>query len=392
MSPEEARKGWVGRTKVYLRAWVAALTDERTYDVRQNPSLWLGFLLAIPIPVLTFAAEADTWLKLLTLLSPVTWAVLLGATGAVTQRLIDQRNQLRTVVESAETEARAAREDLGVERELREALEREREQDRAELRLAQSVQETIESKNIHREDCEVVIHSLPSKFVGGDYVHANVVEGRWLYLCIADVSGHGIAAALVVARIHGLVRRLTLTRKRPEPFLERINRATLQIFKDTYFFMTMGIFRVDLRTGELEYATAGHPTQVLLHEDGTHEDLRTNNRLLGMDADIFDKEQPTKRLQLRPGDTIVLFTDGLFEILEDGKGEVLEESGLHRRIESVGTVAPGLLIGEVLQGIAEFQGHSQFEDDVTMVAARWNGPVTMPAPMRERRADEAPRS
>ncbi len=386
MSPEEKRKGWVHRTRVYLRAWVAALTDERTYDVRQNPSLWLGFLLAIPIPVLTFAAEADVWLKLLTLLSPITWAILLGATGAVTQRLIDQRNELRNVVESAESDARIAREDLDVERELREALEREREQDRAELKLAQSVQETIESKNIHREDCEVVIHSLPSKFVGGDYVHVNVIEGRWLYLCVADVAGHGIAAALVVARIHGLVRRLTLTRKRPEPFLERINRATLQIFKDTYFFMTVAIFRVDLRTGELEYATAGHPTQVLLHEDGTHEDLRTNNRLLGMDADIFDKREPTKRAQLRPGDTLVLFTDGLFEILEDGKGEVLGEGGLHRRLQRVGTVAPGLLVGEVLQDIAEFQGHSHFEDDVTLVAARWNGPASMPTPTRDRRS------
>ena len=382
MTPLEARKGWIRGTKIYLRAWMRALTDERTYDVRLNPSLWLGFMLAIPIPVLTFAADADTWLKLLTLLAPVTWAVLLGATGAVTQRLVHQRNQLRDVVESAESEARSAKQDLDVERELRAALEKEREQDREELRLAQGVQETIASKNIQRDDCEVVIHSLPSKFVGGDYVHANVIEGRWLYLCIADVAGHGIAAALVVARLHGLVRRLTLTRKRPEPFLERVNRATLQIFRDSYFFMTVGIFRIDLRTGELEYATAGHPAQVLLHDGGGHEDMRTNNRLLGMDADIFDKREPTKRLQLQPGDTLVLFTDGLFEILENGKGEVLGEGGLHRRIQRIGPVAPGLLIGEVLQDIADFQGHSQFEDDVTLVAARWNGPATMPLSTR----------
>ena len=187
------------------------------------------------------------------------------------------------------------------------------------------------------------------------------------------MSGHGVAAALVVARIHGLVRRLTLTKKRPEAFLERLNRAVGQIFKETYFFLTFGVFRIDLHTGELEYATGGHPSQILLTHDGEIRELRTPNRLLGMDDDIFSPNRPSQRLQLRPGDSIVLFTDGLFEILSDEQGEMLGEGGLHDRIRSIGSLSPSLLIGEVLQDLAEYSGRSEFEDDMTLVAARFEG-------------------
>ena len=73
------------------------------------------------------------------------------------------------------------------------------------------------------------------------------------------------------------------------------DRATLRIFQDTYFFMTFGVFRLDLSNGAMEYATAGHPAQVLLRADGRTELLRTPNRLLGMDADIFDAERRAER-------------------------------------------------------------------------------------------------
>ena len=63
------------REKRFLKAFWAALRDEKTYDLRSNPTLWVGFLLAIPIPLLTFAAGADTWLKLLTLPAPFFWAL-----------------------------------------------------------------------------------------------------------------------------------------------------------------------------------------------------------------------------------------------------------------------------------------------------------------------------
>ena len=67
----------------FLRSMAHALVDEKTYDVRCNPSLWVGFLLGIPIPLLAFTGDVSVWLRLLSLLAPVAWSMILGAAGRV---------------------------------------------------------------------------------------------------------------------------------------------------------------------------------------------------------------------------------------------------------------------------------------------------------------------
>ena len=69
----------------------------------------------------------------------------------------------------------------------------------------------------------------------------------------------------------------------------------------------------------------------------------------------------------------MFFTDGLYEVLKDGEGEILGEEGLQDRIAGLGQLTPQLLIGEVLQDLAEYQGRSEFEDDVTLLVARYLG-------------------
>jgi sigma-B regulation protein RsbU (phosphoserine phosphatase) len=379
---DTARKSWIPGVG-FLRAMLRALNDEATYDLRRNPSLGVGFLLAIPIPLLTFAADAAAWLKLLTLPAPFLWALVVGATGRVGMIAKQERDILAGEIRRVVSKARETEAHLGKEQVRRRELEEEQREVVSELKLAQAVQATLWSPPIRRADLDVVSHNIPTRFIGGDYTHAIVVENRWVYLCLLDVSGHGISAALVVARIHGLVRRLTLTKKGPLEMTARLNEFARHLLQHTYFFMTGVIARLDLDTGELEYVTAGHHAQILLRADGEIEELHTANRLLGMDDDIFDAEAPSKIVQLEPGDSVVLFTDGLFELLEAGKGEMLGEAGLHERIHGLGAMSPQLLIGEVLQELADFQGSSEFDDDVTLVVARYRGrseEVLAPAP------------
>ena len=353
----------------FLRAFLRALTDRHTYNVRTNPSLWMGFVLAVPIPIMTWSAiTAPLWLKLLTLPAPVAWAVLLGAVGRIGIRAELRSDQLAsTVVETQES--------LHEEKHRRKALESERQDLVSELKLAQAIQATLLPPPIRRADVEVVARSIPTRYIGGDYVHAGVVQDRWLYLILLDVSGHGISAAMVVARLHGMVRRLTLTGQRPVQMLQRMNVAAQELLKHTYFFLTAVAMRLDLHSGELDYATAGHPAQILLRRDGSTELLRTRNRLLGMDDDIISPTHPSRRVMLQPGDSVVLFTDGLFEVLRGGDGDVLGEEGLRERMQGLGTMTPQFLIGEVLQDLADYQGSSEFEDDVSILVARWLGPA-----------------
>lgn len=357
----------------FVRDLLRAMTDEATYDLRRNPSLTIGFVLAIPIPLLAFAAGAPAWIKLFTLPAPFVWAVILGAAGRMGEAMRQERDQMAGEVRRVVGVAREAQAHLGAETSRRRELEVQHKEVVSELKLAQAVQATLVPSPIQRDDVTVVARSIPTRYIGGDYVHANVVEGRWLYLCLLDVAGHGISASLVVARLHGVVRRLTLTKQAPAEMLLRLNRAAQELMQHTYFFMTGFLARVDLSTGEMEYATAGHPAQILLHADGTTELLRTANRLMGMHEEILDESEPTRFATLRAGDSIVLFTDGLFELLEDGRGAVLGEAGLHERIRGLGALSPPFLIGEVLQELADFQGSSEFEDDVTMLVARYRG-------------------
>jgi serine phosphatase RsbU (regulator of sigma subunit) len=371
----------------FMRAFFRALSDEGTFDVRTNPSLWLGFLLAIPIPLLMFAWHAPLWLRLASLLAPLAWAVIMGAAGRVgiiaqreQQRMLEEARRAREAAERARVTLAETEKSLDLEVERREELEQRQREVLDELKLAQAVQRTLLPPNLIRPDLEVAVRNIPCAYVGGDYLHASVVGERWLYLCVADVSGHGVSAALVVARLHGLVRRITLEAQTPFSMLDEIHRAALRILQHTYFFVTIGVFRLELATGRLEYATAGHPGQVLQRTDGTQEILRTPNRLLGMDGDVFDSERPTGETTLKPGDTLVLFTDGLFEILSGGDGTLLGESGLRKRIAGLSGLSPTLMAGEVLQELADFQGRSTFEDDVTLMVARYLGPQPASTP------------
>ncbi len=112
---------------------------------------------------------------------------------------------------------------------------------------------------------------------------------------------------------------------------------------------------------------------MLLRKDGTLETLRTPNRLLGMDPDVFDERSPSDQVQLEPGDSLVLFTDGLFEILSDESGQLLGEQGFQDRIGSLTGLEPQLLAGELLQELADFQGRSTFQDDVSLMVATYHG-------------------
>ncbi len=364
----------------FMRGFRDALRDPATYNPVRNPSVWLGFVLALPIPLFTFFIESPWWLKLIALVAPFTWAAILGAAGRVglraqqeTVRMSERVDEVVSQVAGVEGHLAETEEALGEEVLKRQHLEDLRDEVVSDLRLAKDVQRTLIPHDIQRPEANVVTRMIASRLIGGDYVHTNIVGDRYLYLIVADVSGHGIAAALVVARFHGFIRRLTLLGRTPMTMLRRMNEAAMQLFMHTYFFMTCAVARIDLYTGLMEYATAGHPDQFLLRANGEIEHLRTPNRLLGIDADIFDASRPSDQVQLEPGDSVIFFTDGMFEVLADGSGELLGEDGLEARIREFGPLEPSLLIGEVLQELAEFQGRSDFEDDVTISVTQFLG-------------------
>ena len=294
----------------FQRAFLHALRDPRTYDVRSNARLWLGFTLAVPIPVLAIGLSAPGWVVLASLFAPIGWGVIVGAARRVgtigedlirkmrLQALSDRRlgkevlTSLNRVVDKARTE--------------RAKLQRYQRMADAELALAQTIHESLVPMSTTQEDVVVAIRHIPCTCVGGDYIQVSFLRSDVLYLCAGDVAGHGVAAALVVSRIHGLVERLILQDVGPGPFLQALDRAMVGLLENTALSMTFAVLRIDLSARRIRYATAGHPPQYLLRAGGAVEELMTGNPPLGLDAPEARPEPSVGDTTYESGDTLLL--------------------------------------------------------------------------------------
>lgn len=446
--------------------------------------MWIGFVLAVPIPVLALSSSGPHWVDVIALCAPFAWAVILGAAGRVAglghdamDRMTSQASAVGDAHEAAmhrmsreasavghahdaamrrmtteasvighahdaamqrmTTEAsaighahhaamhrmndeassagrahavamsrmnedalavgrahvdamhrktsaasRAGRAHAAervtfhqaaqVERTERERLETLQRLMDEELALAQRVNQSLLPEDITRPDLDVIVRQIPCSFVGGDYLHAALPRSDLLYLCVGDVSGHGISAALVVSRIHGLVQRMILEQRAPEQILEDLDRATIRVLEHTNHFMTFAVYRVDLRARRIDYAMAGHPAQVLLHADGSIERLTANNGLLGLrNLDVLGPMQPGSA-SFGDGDTLILYTDGLFEVPARHGTSMLGEAGLLADLHLLASSPPAVVASELLRRVVEFGKIGPFVDDVSLMVTRFH--------------------
>ncbi len=184
--------------------------------------------------------------------------------------------------------------------------------------------------------CDVYGSWLPAAAVGGDYYDLIVIDETRMAFSIADVSGKGLPAALLMASIQSALRAVIQTSADPAEICRRANRL---VYASTTpeRFVTLFIAILDTSTGTFEYANAGHVAPVLLASDGSMTHMEEGGCALGFFSDGA-WERGTGRLGT--GDRLVLFTDGLTEA-ENDAGEAFGETNLmqslvrHRRHRSV---------------------------------------------------------
>lgn len=185
-------------------------------------------------------------------------------------------------------------------------------------------------------NCDVHGSWLPAAAVGGDYYDLIVIDETRIAFSIADVSGKGLPAALLMASIQAALRAVIQTSADPAEICRRANRL---VYASTTpeRFVTLFIAVLDTSTGTFEYANAGHVAPVLLADDGSMTHMDEGGCALGFFNDGV-WERGTGRLGT--GDRLVLFTDGLSEA-ENSDGEAFGEGSLmqslvrHRRRRSV---------------------------------------------------------
>ena len=264
---------------------------------------------------------------------------------------------------------------IGLGRERRESRRRAAEELRAReealLHLQGQEREVAEAKAIQekllpREIPQMAGYEIASAWqsagvVGGDYFDILPLSEETLVLCIADVSGKGMPAALLMSNLQAAVRGLSSLSLAPNLLCSRLNSIVYRN-TDSDRFITFLYAQLDGATRRLTYVNAGHNAPFVVRSDGSHERLREGGTVLGVFA---TRNYEMGSAQLSPGDRVILFTDGVTEACNPA-GEEFGEARLLRLLQEQRSLSADGLQAKILAAVAEFSG-GRWQDDATLV-------------------------
>jgi sigma-B regulation protein RsbU (phosphoserine phosphatase) len=243
----------------------------------------------------------------------------------------------------------------------------------SELRIATAIQMSLVPRTFppypERNDLELNALLDPAREVGGDFYDFFLLDDDHLCLAIADVSGKGVPAALLMAVTRSFLRSLAREGGGPAEILAKVNDE-LAADNDECMFVTMFLAVADLRSGVVTYASAGHNRPFVVAAAGGATQLpRVRGIALGAKAGLAYAEDA---LDLAPGDTLFLYTDGVSEAM-NAADEVFGEDRLGEELESLcGGTCDEALAALLARLDSHAEGVEQ-SDDITMVAFRWLG-------------------
>lgn len=234
-----------------------------------------------------------------------------------------------------------------------------------ELSTARRIHERLFPRPVREGPIRMDYRYQPMRQIGGDYLDATVHEGGAITLTLIDVTGHGIAAALAVNRLHGELKRLFAQHADPGPgaIVAGLNNYIFLTLSDEQVFATAAVLRVGPE-GSLRLAVAGHPPPMLRRGDGRVEAFDSTAPMLGLfPAEEFAGEESAATLG--PGDALVLYTDGATEA-RGQSGRQLGTEGLARALEACAPGHDGL--AAALAGRVEAFRAGPADDDVLIVS------------------------
>ncbi len=248
---------------------------------------------------------------------------------------------------------------------LRESVEKEVLEE--ELKHARSIQSQLlpaAAPVIKGYDLHAVTY--PSRYVGGDYYDFVLLDENTLVISVADVSGKGIPASLLVATIHAAVRSNEDVQARPKEMMHRINRL---LYKSTSpeQFATLFYAVVDLSTGSIKYSNAGHDFPLISNGSGSVS-LDKSGIVLGC-LDAYDYEEHESVIP--ENGSLVLYTDGVTETVFSG--EFFGKSRLEQVISSHSFQSAAGLCEHVFTEVKRFAGQNEAQDDLTLLVLRRQG-------------------
>lgn len=260
--------------------------------------------------------------------------------------------------------------------ELKDNIEKQKDMKRIEreLDLARNIQLSMlpgEERDENSDDDrhELAPFLLPAKEVGGDFYDFFKIDNDHLCVVIGDVSGKGVAAALfmMVARI--ILRTMT---KNLKSVVDAFNKTNYALAKRNRLnmFVTVWAGIIDLRTGHIDFASAGHNPPAIRHKDGSVEFIPSKAGLVmaAMESTVYKLQT----CEMKKGDTLFLYTDGVTEAT-DSNNQLFNNDRLIEALKKSGNMSTADTCSFVKKEIDSFVKDAPQFDDITMLAIKFNG-------------------
>ena len=249
----------------------------------------------------------------------------------------------------------------------------EKERIDTELNLATDIQAGMLPDKFpafpERKDFDIYASMKPAKEVGGDFYDFFMIDENKLGLVMADVSGKGVPAALFMMQSKIILKNYALMDLSPKAVLEEVNRQICES-NPQGMFVTIWLGVLDLKTGVLTAANAGHEKPALKQADGSFELFRDKHGIMVgyMDGVPFKEYE----LKLSKGAKLFLYTDGIAEATDANE----QLFGTDRMIDALRTVedkTPKEILEAVDEAVNEFVGSAPQFDDLTMLCIEYKG-------------------
>jgi sigma-B regulation protein RsbU (phosphoserine phosphatase) len=223
---------------------------------------------------------------------------------------------------------------------------------------------------------EFVHRYQPAETVSGDFFSLSALSDDEVGVFICDVTGHGVRAALVTAMIRAIVEELKPFAHDPGMFLRKLNSDLCIILKTTGSPMLTTAFYLvaNWRTGRMRFANAGHPKPLLVRRSAYCVEPLVNASGKSQPALGLFEDPPyqTSEAIITPGDLVMLFTDGLYEV-QDQNEEFYSQERLTLDVKNLLVKPAGPLFDELLETIRAFSVDHKFDDDVCIVGMEFTG-------------------
>ena len=252
---------------------------------------------------------------------------------------------------------------LRAEAEEKKRLQEENERMERDLNLARDIQMGLlpAGPTVHGP-WDVHGRLVPARQVGGDAFDVFRIDDQRLAITIADVSGKGVPAALLMSHLKGTLRAYgDGTRPIPE-ILRQVNRSTAAA-ATAGKFITMFYAELDCTAGRIRYSNAGHNYPLLRRADGSIEELDAGGMILGL---FPDAAYEMGDVAFAPGDSLLLYSDGISEA-NDTRGDEFGEDRLTTLWRELGDLSAADAIARIYREVETFRGSAAQSDDMTAV-------------------------